>query len=76
VTSIQLMEEIKKTLHTDTALTEDLPLQDIDGWDSLASISIVVLFDELFSMLIRDRDVNACKTVGDLLNLAGEYVSK
>ena len=75
MTRVQLLVEIKEMLQTDAVLTEDMLLRDVEGWDSLASISIVALYDRLFGMLLSNQQVSSCRTLGDLLKLAGENVN-
>jgi acyl carrier protein len=65
----ELLEEIKDTLMRDKDLTVEMKLEEIEEWDSLAIISIISLFDQLFSIIITTDDINNCKTIKDLINL-------
>lgn len=75
MTKIQLMTEIKEMLQTDAVLTEEMVLRNVEGWDSLASISIVALYDRLLGVFLTGQQVRSCKTLGDLLKLAGDSVN-
>ena len=41
-----------------------------DSWDSLAMVSTIALFDELFSKELSIDALKACRTVGDIEALA------
>ena len=49
-------------------LSEDMELKDIAKWDSLASISFIVLLDDEFDKQISAGELKSCKTIGDLLD--------
>jgi acyl carrier protein len=40
------------------------------GWDSLAIVSTIALFDELYGKEVDIKSLTDCETVGDLENLA------
>lgn len=50
-------------------ITADTVLEEL-AWDSLAMVSTIALFDELYSKEMRIDDLKACRTVGDLEALA------
>ncbi len=70
MTKTEFLEELKEAMHRDEDLSEDILLDDIDEWDSLAFISIMVLFKNLFEMKITGEDLKNCQKVSDLINLA------
>lgn len=41
------------------------------GWDSLAIVSTIALFDELYGKEVDIESLTKCETVGDLEKLAG-----
>lgn len=59
----EIFEVEPEEINADTAL-EDL------AWDSLAMVSTIALFDELYGKEVRIDDLKACRTVGDLEALA------
>lgn len=44
-------------------------LEDV-SWDSLAIVSTIALFDELYGREVGIEDLKACRTIGDLEVLA------
>lgn len=53
----------------DLALSRDISAKDVDGWDSLAHISIIVAMEKEFSVKFSLAEVKALKTVGDFVDL-------
>jgi acyl carrier protein len=53
------------------SLTEQTVLKDTAGWDSMAIMGFIALADEELGMTPDPKAINACKTVADLLKLAG-----
>jgi acyl carrier protein len=51
------------------ALTDDRPLRDMDGWDSLATMTFIALVDKELGRPLPGSRVARCQTVGDLLAL-------
>ena len=56
-------------------LTLDMKLSNIKEWDSLALISVISLYDKLFSKVVTIDSINKCITIRNLVNLVKEYVS-
>jgi acyl carrier protein len=48
-------------------LNQDTVLGDIDVWDSLAKLSIIVMFDNEFNKNIEVETLMSFQTVGDIL---------
>lgn len=51
------------------SISADLLLDDV-AWDSLAMVSTIALFDEVYGKEIKVDKLKACRTVGDLEQLA------
>jgi len=68
MTKKELLEKIAEALETETVLSEDTDITDIEEWDSLSSLSIIALFDELFSHKINRSQLNNIKTIKDLID--------
>ena len=49
-------------------------LQELDGWDSLAVMSTLAMFDKQFGVKIPAATIYQCRTVDDLAALAGDQV--
>jgi len=56
-------------------LTLNMKLKDIKEWDSLALISLISLYDELFSKVVSISSINKCITIKDLINLVKKNLS-
>lgn len=70
----ELLEEIKEALQRDEEISLDMSLEDIEEWDSLAVISMISLYDQLFSIVITNDQLSDCNTVQDLINLVSDKV--
>lgn len=70
MTKNEFLEELKEAMHRDESLDENMLLDDIDEWDSLAFVSIMVLFKNLFDIKITGDDLKKCQKVSDLIALA------
>jgi acyl carrier protein len=51
-------------------------LDSLESWDSLAIISFMALVDEHFGVALQARQIAESKTVGDLIGLLGERITK
>jgi len=62
---IELLEE---TLDLDEGvLKESTVLEDIEGYDSMAKLSLIVMFDEEYNKRINGEIIRSFNTVGDIL---------
>ena len=48
-------------------LTPEMKLEDVEEFDSMARLSLVVLFDDEFSKKLAGKDIDRFQTVGDIL---------
>ncbi|MCC5790273.1 MAG: hypothetical protein JJT75_11605 [Opitutales bacterium] len=65
------LEETLDILQEDT-LTPETRFRDLPGWDSLASLTTLSVFDEVYSHQVSGEELKKCETIGDLLSLAPE----
>ncbi len=49
----------------------DSVIQELQYWDSLAQLGIIVMFDLEFGKKITAQDIAGCTTVGDLYAIRG-----
>ena len=49
------------------ALTPETILDNMEGWDSIAALSLIVMLDEHFGTTITGAQIKALSTVGDIL---------
>jgi len=50
-------------------LTESTMILDLD-WDSLAMITTIAIFDEVFGKSLSAEKLEICKTLGDIINMS------
>lgn len=50
-------------------LNEDIELDTLGEWDSIAAISVIAMFDENFGQALTTREVKAFKTVKDITDI-------
>ncbi|MBI5698805.1 acyl carrier protein [Candidatus Saganbacteria bacterium] len=75
MTKEELMGRIKELMQRDDTLSQEMILQEIPEWDSLTVMSMVAAYNKLFGIKLTARAVMDCKTVADLIGLAGDKVS-
>ena len=64
---IALLEE---TLEIDEGtLTEDMLLEDVDEYDSMAKLSLIVMMDDEFGVKLTGDMIKGFQTVGDILTV-------
>ena len=50
-------------------------LDELPAWDSLAAIGFIAMLDDKLGITLSPGKIEHCKTVGDLLALAGDRVN-
>jgi acyl carrier protein len=50
-------------------ITPDTPREDILAWDSLGALTLIAGMDETFGILLEDDEIQAMKSVNDILNI-------
>ncbi|MDR3255879.1 MAG: phosphopantetheine-binding protein [Synergistaceae bacterium] len=56
---------IEETIEADK-LNADMELKDVDVWDSLGRLSIIIMFDQKFNKNLNAETLAAFKTVRDI----------
>lgn len=51
------------------SLKPDMKLDEVESFDSIAKLSLIVLMDDEFGKIIKSDDIKALITVQDLLNI-------
>ena len=54
-------------------LTQESSPEDIDEWDSMANVNIIVALEEEFKIRFKLEDIQDAKTVNDFINLVDNY---
>tara|TARA_X000000368_G_C22974890_1_gene687206 strand:+ start:1087 stop:1317 length:231 start_codon:yes stop_codon:yes gene_type:complete len=70
----ELLEEIKETLQRDEEISLSMKLEDIKEWDSLAIITMISLYDELFGVIVTSETIEDCQTLDDLIKLVEDKI--
>lgn len=63
---IELLEEMLDV--ESGTLKPEMVLEEIDEWDSLAKISLIVLMDEECSKKLTSTEIKQFKTIQDIMN--------
>ncbi len=50
-------------------ITPSTVLDGLEEWNSLAALSLIVMLDERFGKTISNTEINAFKTVEDIMNI-------
>ena len=64
------LEIIANTLEADISeLSTEKQLGDLPEWDSFGTVKFIVMLEKKYHRKIEETEIDALKTVGDLLNL-------
>jgi acyl carrier protein len=64
-----LSEIFRDVFMRDIVINPELSAKDVDGWDSLKQIEILVEVQERLNLKLSTREVDQLNTVGDLLRV-------
>jgi len=53
----------------DLVIDDDMTAGDVEGWDSLTHINLILAVEKEFDIALTTRDVRSMKNVGDLMQL-------
>ncbi len=67
----EFLNELKIAINTDADLYEDIVLNELAEWDSLAVMCTVSMFADSLNIDIDFDDFREIKTIKDLMNKAG-----
>ncbi len=73
MTKDEFLELLADTIDTEMELNEELALDEIDEYDSIAVLSLMSLYDEL-GVKVSPSDFEKLEKVADLITLAGEKI--
>jgi len=72
----QFIGELETLLEVDPGtLSEDMVLQEIEQWDSMAAIGFIAMADATLSAVVKPQKLFECRSVGDLIELVGDKLS-
>ena len=76
VTKAEFIKELAGVLMVEAdTLTPKTDLTTIEAWDSTAVINLIVLLDEQ-GVQVEEEKIPLCKTVQDVIDLAGDTLSE
>ncbi|WP_292594699.1 acyl carrier protein [Mesotoga sp. UBA5847] len=52
-------------------LNEEVKLEEVEGWDSMAKLSLIVLMDDEFGKKLSGEQIKGFKTIKDILDYMG-----
>ena len=64
---LAMLEEVLET--DEGALRADMDLDEVDEYDSMTKLSLVVMMEDEFGKKLTADDIRAFRTVGDILKL-------
>jgi acyl carrier protein len=56
----------------DLSLTEEMTADQVEGWDSISNVAIMVGVEKAFGMRLRTGEMATLKNVGDLMRAVAE----
>ncbi len=69
MTEKEKLELLEDTLEVDEgSLTPDTNLEDIDEFNSMAVLSLIVMFEDEFGKKITGKEIKKYTTIADILN--------
>ena len=73
---LEAINEIFKIVFKDTSikLSEDSSAADIDDWDSLSNIQIVIAVEKKFGIRFKSADIRGWNNVGEMCTSISELV--
>jgi acyl carrier protein len=68
------LEEIFRTVfdRQDLTIKDEMTADDVDGWDSLAQINLVVGAEDVFQVRFQTAEIKALKNVGQFKQLIAD----
>jgi acyl carrier protein len=68
----EFFAELLEIIEVEDQVSETLPLESLEEWDSLASVTTLALFKKRLQLNVTAADMINCKTIGDILDLGKE----
>lgn len=71
MTKDEFLNEMTDVLQTETEISLDTVLTDLDEWDSLSIMATMAFLDKSFGVKTILKDYKEMKTIGDIAKKAG-----
>ena len=76
MTKREFLSELEEILEADPgSLKGDEPLPGLEGWDSLAVVSLIAMVDEQFGMTLSPKKIAKAGSVADIIGLLGDKIA-
>ena len=59
-------------LNDDLVLTPETSAADVEGWDSVQQVSIILAVEAHFGIRLKSREIDRLRNVGDFVRVIGE----
>jgi acyl carrier protein len=69
----EFLELLEETIDCEESLNENMNLEDIEEYDSIAILSLMSMYDEM-GIKVSPKDFEDLKNISDLINLAGDII--
>jgi|TARA_B100000780_G_C20930491_1_gene370914 acyl carrier protein len=66
------LELLTEVLQRDDLIQASMKLEDIEEYDSMSMLNVMVLIDTEFDKLLTTKDLEDCESVQDILDLVKE----
>lgn len=67
----EFLVQMQDVLQTETELTPETVLADLDEWDSLSMMATMAFLDKNFGVKVKIADLKTLATIGDIAAKAG-----
>lgn len=67
----EFLVQMQDVLQTETELTMETVLDELDEWDSLSMMATMAFLDKNFGVKMKIADIKALATIGDIAAKAG-----
>ena len=69
----QFFSDIEELLELDSGILDSsTDLESIQSWDSLAFVSFLAVADSKYGVKVAPKELQQCKTIGDLMKLVAK----
>ena len=69
--------QLEELLELDAgAISGQSALRDLEGWNSMAVISLIAMIDEQYGVALPPKGIAECVTAGDLFKLIQDHLAK
>lgn len=80
MTAAEILEQVTRIVAEtvgldDLALVPSMTAADVEGWDSLAHVQIIVAIERAFGLRFRTGEIATIKNVGELVERIGARMS-